>query len=223
MTLCENPYVPYVVKNIRNLCGKKNKKMTNTFTEEYLRKAAADQVQGDFTPFNKNDIGKVKRYVKGMLGRLSDNKRINVAADFSAYGSGFASYINVKISKKDKSDTVIEKNGNRTIEKKDAILVYISLLAPYWYFGKGDWWDNYTNGEFSGGSSNFLMPDSINQYNKPLWETEIEQITRLFEEFRYGLLTKKEVEQPLWFDVEIEANIGEKPYMVFDCLFHCED
>jgi hypothetical protein len=197
--------------------------MTNTFTEEYLRKAAADQVQGDFTPFNKNDIGKVKRYVKGMLGRLSDNKRINVAADFSAYGSGFASYINVKISKKDKSDTIIEKNGNRTTEKKDAILLYISLLAPYWYFGKGDWWDNYTNGEFSGGSSNFLTPDSINQYNKPLWETEIEQITRLFEEFRYGLLTKKEVEQPLWFDVEIEANIGEKPYTVFDCLFHWED
>jgi hypothetical protein len=197
--------------------------INDIFTEVFLRNAAADQVQGDFTPFNKGDIGKVKRYVKGMLGRLSDNKRIKVEADFSAYGSGFASYINVKISKKDKSDTIIEKNGNRTTEKKDAILLYISLLAPYWYFGKGDWWDNYTNGEFTGGSSNFLTPESINQYNKPLWETEIEQITRLFEEFRYVLLTKKEVEQALWFDVKIVSNLGEKPYTVFDCLFHWED
>ncbi len=193
------------------------------FTEEYLRNLAADQVQGDFTPFNKNDIGKVKRYIKGMLGRLSDNKRIVVEADYSAYGSGFASYINVKISKKDKSDTIIEHNGNKTVEKKDALLVYISLLSPYWYFGKGDWWNNYTNGEYSGGSNNFLTPDSINRYNKTLWNDDIEYITRLFEEFRYALLTKKEVEQTLDFEVKITSNLGEKPYTVFDCFFHWED
>jgi hypothetical protein len=193
------------------------------FTETYLRNAAADQVQGDFTPFNKNDIAKVKRYVKGMLGRLSDHHRIVVLPDYSAYGSGFASYINVKISKKDKSDTVFVKDGNRTTEKKDGLLLYISLLAPYWYFGKGDWWDNYSNGIYQSGSSNFLMPDSIKKYNKALWETEIEQITRLFEEFRYTLLTQKEVEKQLDFEVKIVSNLGEKPYTVFDCLFHWED
>jgi hypothetical protein len=197
--------------------------MSETFTETYLRALAADQVHGDFAPFNKKDIGKVQRYVKGMLGRLSDNHRILVLPDYKAYGSGFASYINVKISKKDKSDTTIVKEGNRTTEKKDALLLYISLLAPYWYFGKGDWWDNYSNGKFMGGSSNFLMPDSIKKYNKDLWETEIEQITRLFEEFRYTLLTQKEVEKPLDFEVKIVSNLGEKPYTVFDCLFHWED
>ncbi len=195
----------------------------NEFTEEYLRNLAADKVQGDFTPFNKNDIGKIQRYVKGMLGRLSDNKRIVVEADYSAYGSGFASYINVKISKKDKSDTIIEKIGNRTTEKKDSLLVYISLLAPYWYFGKGDWWDYYTNGEFTGGSSNFVTPESISKYNKSLWDKEIEQITALFDEYRYRLLTEKEVEKGLWFDVDITTNLGEKPYTVFDCFFHWED
>ncbi len=193
------------------------------FTETYLRNIAADQVQGDFTPFNKNDIGKVKRYIKGMLGQLSDHKRILVEPDYEAYGSGFASYINVKISKKDKSDTIIERNGNRTVEKKDALLLYISLLSPYWYFGKGDWWNNYTNGEYSGGSNNFLTPDSINRYNKTLWSDDVEHITRLFEEFRYSLLTKKEVEQTLDFKVKITSNLGEEPYTVFDCFFHWED
>jgi hypothetical protein len=197
--------------------------MNDTFTETYLRNAAADQVQGDFTPFNKNDIGKVKRYIKGMLGRLSDNHRIVVLHDYGAYGSGFASYINVKISKKDKSDTIVVKDGNRTTEKKDSLLLYISLLAPYWYFGKGDWWDNYSNGVYQSGSNNFLTPDSIKKYNKDLWETEVEQITRLFEEFRYTLLTQKEVEMQLDFDVKIVTNLGQKPYTVFDCLFHWED
>jgi hypothetical protein len=197
--------------------------MSETFTETYLRNAATDQVQGDFPPFNKNDIAKVKRYVKGMLGRLSDHHHIVVLPDYSAYGSGFASYINVKISKKDKSDTTFVKDGNRTTEKKDGLLLYISLLAPFWYFGKGDWWDNYSNGVYQSGSSNFLMPDSIKKYNKDLWETEIEQITRLFEEYRYALLTQKEVEKQLDFEVKIASNLGEKPYTVFDCLFHWED
>jgi hypothetical protein len=198
-------------------------KMHHLFTETYLRAAAADKVQGDFTPFNKNDIGKVKRYIKGMLGRLSDNKRLKVEADFESYGSGFASYISVKISKKDKSDTKTVKDGNRTTEQKDAILIYISLLAPFWYFGKGDWWDNYANGELQGGGSNFLMPDSIRKYNTALWDSDMENITRLFEEFRYTLLSEKEVAQALWFEVEMNSNLGDKPYTVFDCLFHWED
>lgn len=195
----------------------------NDFTEAYLRNLAADKVQGDFTPFNKGDVGKIKRYIKGMLGRLSDNRRINVEADYTAYGSGFASYINVKISKKDKSDTTILKEKTRTVEEKDGLLLYISLLAPYWYFGKGRWWENYSDGSYTGGGGNFLTPESINAYNKPLWAKEVEQITALFDEYRYRLLTKKEVEKPLWFDTKIVSNLGEKPYTVFDCFFHWED
>jgi hypothetical protein len=229
---CARKFAVVVVIGIGIFCWKfknvsqkqaKPQKMDNHFTEIYLRQLAADQVQGNFTPFNKNDIGKVQRYIKGMLGRLSDNHKIVVTPDYKAYGSGFASYINVKISKKDKSDTKYMKNGKFDTEQKDGLLLYISLLAPYWYFGKGDWWENYSDGQFRGGSSNFLMPESIQQYNQSLWKNEVEQITRLFEEYRYALLTKKEVETPLWFDVKIVSNLGDTPYTVFDCFFHWED
>jgi hypothetical protein len=37
------------------------------------------------------------------------------------------------------------------------------------------------------------------------------------------LLTKKEVEKSLWFEAKIKANLGQKPYTIFDCLFHWED
>jgi hypothetical protein len=195
----------------------------NDFTEEYLRNLAADKVQGDFTPFNKGDIGKIKRYVKGMLGRLSDNNRIVIEADYSAYGSGFASYINVKISKKDRSDVKVIQEKKRTVDEHDGLLLYISLLAPYWYFGKGSWWDNYSDGSYIGGGGNFLTTRSIREYNKPLWSKEVEQITALFDEHRYRLLTEKEVEKTLWFDTKIVSNLGEKPYTVFDCFFHWED
>jgi hypothetical protein len=194
--------------------------MDNSFTEEYLRNLAADKVQGDFTPFNKNDIGKIKRYVKRMLGRLSDNHRLNVEADYSSYGSGFASYINVKISKKDKSDLTIIKEKRGISEQRDGLLLYISLLAPYWCFGKGFWWENTTTG---GSGGNYLNTEDIDIYNKSLWARDVEAITSLFDEYRYRLLTKKEVEKPLWFPSNITTILGDPPYTVFDCFFHWED
>jgi hypothetical protein len=198
--------------------------MTNMFTETYLRNLAADRVQGDFTPFNQNDIYEVEAYIKGMLGRLSDNKSINVQADFDNYGSGFASYINVKITKKDKSDTtILSKKDNRISVQKNGLLLYICSLSLYWYFGGAKWTEDYLDNKYQGGSMPFLMPEHIHDYDKILWHNEIEHITRLFENYRYSLLTEQEVEKSLWFKTAITTIIGQKPYTVFDCFFHWED
>ncbi len=197
--------------------------MSFDFDEKYLRNLTNDEVQGDFTPFNKGDVQKVNRSIKGMLGRLKDKKNLIVEADFHAYGSGFASYINVKISKKNNSDSVIQKNGNKTEVSTKGILLYICSLAPYWYFGGVKWYSSFLNDKSQSGTIPFLNPQDIRKYDTELWAHEIEYITRLFEEYRYTLLTEQEVEKPLWFDVDIKANMGDKPYTVFDCFFHWED
>ncbi len=197
--------------------------MDFNFSENYLRNLATDKVQGDFTPFNKNDVQKVNRYIKGMLGRLSDKKSLIVEADFSSYGSGFASYINVKLSKKNKLDSQIKQKGNKIEVTTEGVLLYISSLSPHWYFGGVKWFSSYLDNKFQGGTMPFLTPRNIRQYNTALWGDDIEYITRLFEEYRYTLLTEQEVEKDLWFDVDIKANLGEKPYSVFDCFFHWED
>ena len=193
------------------------------FTEQYLRNLAADKVQGDFTPFNKNDVQKVNRYIKGMLGRLSDKKSLIVDADFHNYGSGFASYINVKLSKKNKSDSIFKQKGNKIEVDTEGVLLYISSVAPYWYFGGVKWFSSFVDDKFQRGTMPFLAPQDIRKYNKSLWADDIEHVTRLFEEHRYTLLTEQEVEKSLWFDLDIKANMGEKPYTVFDCFFHWED
>ncbi len=194
-----------------------------TFTEEYLRNLANDQVQGDFTPFTKNDVQKVERYIKGMLGPLKDRKSFIVEADFENYGSGFASYINVKISKKDKSDSIITKSGNKIEVSTDGILLYICSLAPFWYFGGVKWYSSYLDNKFQGGTMPFLTSQDIRKYKIEVWEDEITFIKKTFEEYQYTLLSEKEMEKPLWFDVDIKANMGQKPYSVFFCFFHWED
>jgi hypothetical protein len=195
----------------------------NNFDEGFLRNIANNIPQGDFSPFNKNDLGKTKRYIKGMLGALSDKKSIIVEADYSAYGSGFASYINVKISKKDKSDIIITKDKSSITEEHDGLLIYLSLVAPYWYYGKGVWWNNYENGISNSGGGSFLTPESKKQINLNLWQNEIDFITQLFDTYQIRLLEQKELEKNLWFDVTIKSNLANKQLTVFDCFFHWED
>ncbi len=198
--------------------------MQNTFDETYLRKLVADEVQGDFSPFNKNSIDKVRRYIKGMLGRLSDERSIIVEADYKSYGSGFASYIPVKISKKDKSDITTTPRAKGTSEEHDGLLLYICLLAPYWYYGKGHWWNNYNSQYVSNsGGGSMLVPEDAHRYNAQLWDKHIGDITTLFDEYRYRLLREKEVSATLPFKVDITTNLGNPPYTVFDCFFHWED
>ncbi len=197
--------------------------MTDTFTEEYLRNLVSGKVQGNFAPFSTGDLFAVENYIKQMLGRLKNSRTVKIEADYDAYGSGFASYISVKISKKDKSDTTISNESDLLLEWKEGLLVYISLLSPYWIVGDANWSENYLDRKYQGGSMPFLRPEHIDNYDKEMWQPEITAINEIFNEYRYGLLTKIELEKHLWFDVEIPTIIADKPYRVFDCFFYWED
>lgn len=193
------------------------------FDELFLRKLCADKVSGDFPPFKSKNIDTVERYIKGIVGRLNDCKSLIVKADFTSYGSGFASYIPIQISKKDRSDTLIQKKGDLIIEDVNALELYLSNLSPYWYYGVSKWSRHYKQGANMGGSHGFLNIESYAKVDKQLWHKELEMIKNVMDEYRYMLLLPEEVEKSLWFEVKIRSNLGTKPYEVFDCFFHWED
>jgi hypothetical protein len=196
---------------------------SSNFTETYLRNLIAEKVQGDFEPFQNGNIQEVEAHIKIMLGRLRDNKNIKIEADFDAYGSGFASYINVKITKRDRSDTVFSKNGEVEIEDKNGLILYISNLSPFWYFGGENWTENYLKGIFQGGTMPFLRPENREKYDKKLWQDDVNHIINLFDEYRYRLLTETELEPYINFKTEIASIMADKPYQIFDCFFYWED
>lgn len=197
--------------------------MENNFSETYLRTLVKGDVQGDFEPFINNETQYVVDYIQQMLGRLKNRNSIKIQADFTAYGSGFASYINVKITKKDKSDTVVTKEGQLSRESKKSLLLYISLLSPYWFFGGIEWSENYLDGKYQGGSMPFLRPEDCAKYDKKIWQDEIDFITQHFDEYRYRFLTQTELEPYLNFEIDIPTIVFDKPYQVFDCFFYWED
>jgi hypothetical protein len=104
--------------------------MQNNFNETYLRTLVKGDLQGNFEPFLNNETYEVEGYIQQMLGRLKDRIAIKIQADFTAYGSGFASYINVKITKKDRSDTIFTKEGKLNVEsKKKFVVVHFFTFA----------------------------------------------------------------------------------------------
>lgn len=196
-------------------------------TEEFLRKLCNDEAYWEFKPLIKKNYRKIEKYIKTIkqiVSKISQNSKIIVDAKYNYYGSGFASYINIKIRKVSKSDTKTTIKKNTQTESIEGIEIYVSNLSPYWYYGSSYRYNTYENGiKESGGSYWFLRPDSIEKYDNTIWETTISEIKKVFEWYGYTLLTKQEVGKELWFDVNIETNIGKKPYKVFDCFFHRYD
>ena len=41
--------------------------------------------------------------------------------------------------------------------------------------------------------------------------------------YGYRLLTEEELEEQIWFEIEIPTILADKPYEVFDCFFYWED
>ena len=193
------------------------------FSEEFLRALCEVKVVGDFPPFDTGKIEDVQQYIKHILGQIGARKDVFVKADFDSYGSGFASYVAVKISKKDRSDTKITGTGNKRTEWTDGLELYISKLAPFWFWGGSDWTVNFEDDRRTGGSGGFLTSESVHDLNQDVWGEKIRLIEKIFEDFGYVLLTEEELSQKLWFEVEIPTILANAPYEVFDCFFYWED
>ena len=132
------------------------------FTEEFLKDLIDAKVIGDMMPFKTGKINKVESYIKTIIGRINDNQRLIVEPDYKYYGSGFASYVNVKISQRDRSDTQITYSRGERTEWIKGLLLYISNLSPYWYYGGSEWTITYNNDTWKGGSGGFLRPENVN-------------------------------------------------------------
>lgn len=193
------------------------------YSEEFLRQLAKDKVMGDFPPFTAGNIAEVEKYIKALVGRIKDNHQLFVEPDFSYYGSGFASYVPVRISKKDKSDTKLMQEQNRVTHYTKGLLLYISNLTPYWYYGASEWSVTMENGQVVGGSSGFIRPESINEVDKELWDEKIDRLKDVFQQYRYNLLTEEELAQQVDFNISVRTVLVDKPYEVFDFFFHWSD
>ncbi|TPG65911.1 hypothetical protein [Hymenobacter nivis] len=192
------------------------------FSEAYLRSIVLGDVVGNFPPFTTGSVTKTDNYIRKIVARLASSATLLVEADFSSYGSGFASYVEVRISQKSQSAAVTQRPSQRTVSQTNCLLLYISRLTPYWFYGGDNWFETAGQGERAG-SGLFLTPGSQIIINQQIWQHERQRVEAVLQEFRYGLLTPEELEQPAPAGIYIPTELAEKPYTVFDCFFYWQD
>ena len=193
-----------------------------SFSDSYLRRIITGDVVGDFPPFTNGSVDKIDKYIRKIIARLASDTLL-IEADFSSHGSGFASYVEVRITKKDGSNTVVSNKNQRVTNQVTGLLLNISRLTPYWFYGGSSWFKTYEHGQQTGGGATFLTIENQATIDQEVWQPEQQLIEHIFREFRYELLTPEELTQPAPADITIPTILADEPYTVFDCFFYWED
>jgi hypothetical protein len=199
--------------------------------DDFLSGLAGDKLTRDVFPFNTGDEKLVLDYIKKIGGRLNSIHTISAEADFSNYGSGYASFVNVFVSKRNGSGTVVETKVNKSketlsVKTTTGLELYISKLCPYWFYGAAS--KSITtdkDGAFRSSSGGFLTPQSMKDVDRAVWNSDIENIKNVMLEYQYTLLTDEELSERVSpaVDSMIYTELSNPPFHVFDAFFHWED
>lgn len=160
--------------------------------------------------------------LRSVIGRLKSIHSIILEADFDHYGSGTCSYVPVYISKRDKSDVKVSREGNLTTYDTSGLVLYLCRNAPYAIFGKGDWSSTFEGKNKRNGYIPYI--EDIGSVPSDDWNQRVIEISNILNIYGIGILSKTELNVKLDFDIQIPT-IFTSPasYTVFDCFFYWED
>jgi hypothetical protein len=193
------------------------------FKEEYLKRLIQLEVAGDFPPYNSGNMNHTDDYIQQIILKLKAIPELIVTTEAESYGSGFASYSHISISKKDKSDTIIQIEGNFAKEDTRGLLLYICRLAPYAVYAPGEWGYSFEDGRPVDGTYCTMETKKIGTLPEGDWAVEIQKITSCLDEFQITILNKDQLIQPLSFEATIPTMLSDPPYKVLDCFFYWEE
>ena len=184
-----------------------------TITDEILEQVIAGNPVGDYEAYKRGSHNSIKGHIKATIHDLEQSKNIVLEMEDS-YGSGYASYVDVFCYKTAGRSSRV-KSGTTYI---DGMTIYLCKLAPVAIMGAME----KTRSKNSG-SSSFLHPEDLNIFPPGNW-TELDiEIRQKLERHGFEILGPRELKKNIPFAAEIETNLGNPPYTVFDAFFHWMD
>jgi hypothetical protein len=184
------------------------------YTDQELKSVIDGNSIGSFFPYQGGSELEIESYIKTIVADLDRSAIIKADADYSMYGSGYASYVDIFCYKKDNTSTV-QKGG---VYYLDGIQIFISRLAPVAVFGK----ENRSKHKH-GGSFGFIRPNSVGTTPEGDWEYFVDEIKRKLASYNISLLNKRYVSQVLHFETKITTILDDGEYKIFDAFFYWED
>ncbi|GAA4197086.1 hypothetical protein GCM10022252_45540 [Streptosporangium oxazolinicum] len=137
-------------------------------------------------------------------------------AEFRHYSSGYASYIDVFITKRDGSMRR-SVDGWTYVEGLSLALCRLAPLASLF--------EPSIRSSGPDGTGSYGLPElsRVADANLPGWEEECRQIGQLLDQHGIVLLGSQVLSLPLEAGLQVKTIIGNPPYSVFDAWFHWMD
>ena len=180
---------------------------------------------GDQWPYHGGSELDIEAHLHLVVAHLSDSSLVFIEADFSSFGSGYASFVEIFCSKKDGSShrpflgSGEKVSGEKVSgEKVSGINFYVSRLAPVAAYGAGE-----RTRHARGGSSTFLEYDNLGTTPPGDWKAVLDEVSAKLESDGFQIAGSKLLNRFLPFDAKIETNLGDYPHRIFDLLFHWWD
>jgi len=180
-----------------------------------LRSAVNDQLASAAGAW-AGGVTSVEGFLRRVIADLDRMPTLSVHhAEFEHYGSGYASYVDVFITKSDGSMRSSE-NGWTNVE---GLPLTLSRLAPLAALFKPDVHSSGPRCATRGIPELSLVMDTA----LPGWEEEYRQIREVLDRHDVALLDSQVLSLPLEAELRPETILGSPPYSVFDAWFHWMD
>lgn len=137
-------------------------------------------------------------------------------AEFRHYGSGYASYVDVFLTKRDGS----RRRSMDGATGVDGLTLALCRLAPL-----AALFERSRRSSGPGPAGAYSLPElsRVADADPPGWEQECRQIRRTLDDHGIALLDAQTLGLPLDDRLTVETVLGDPPFRVFDAWFHWAD
>lgn len=197
------------------------------YTNEQWARFIQGETFGDTYPYDTGDKQQIEMHLLRLYRQLQRIPSLCCEAEFSHFGSGYASFVEFFCYRK--QDIILhkekEKYGIRQVVKT-GLLLNVSRLAPLFIYGEDERYETVklaTNEIISGGYSSLPGQNNINCVRDELVPL-LTKVTPHLEKFGYQLLEQRQAVAPLPLQTKIPTLYREAgQYRKLDALFYWED
>ncbi|WP_283138889.1 hypothetical protein [Rhizohabitans arisaemae] len=158
----------------------------------------------------------VEGYLRRVVADLHRGPELLVHhAEFDNYGSGYASYVDVLLTRRDGTARRVGPGGGIEVQ---GITLLLCRLAPVACVMTGERTDDSSGGMRS-------MPTAERAARMPLrgWDRGCEQVTRVLERHGITCADPELLRRRALPDLRVDGVLGDPPYLVYDVWFHWAD
>ncbi|MGI5156483.1 hypothetical protein [Microbispora sp. CA-102843] len=161
----------------------------------------------------------VEGYLRRVVADLNRVPELVVEhAEFGHYGSGYASFVDVLLTRRDGSARRVRPDGCTTVE---GLSVALCRLAPIACILSPAERSHHPDGH---GHHSMPSLDTVTETPIPGSERGCEQISQVLDRHRITLVGPRLLSRPALPHLKIDTNLGDGPhYSIFDVWFHWLD